>query len=236
MTTNYTVQQVEQLALPVRSFLTRHIPKTNEKLLAYIDGKLARQFRAIENYLNAPHTTFGSQMVFPMFISADETSYDNSMPDVGAGTWLTYTVPDTPIPVEKPFRIFAWSQSELLNNSGTNAGVHYGLEMITSWGIDQIAQNSQQFFESNNHRYQIAAFRSFAGLPQGATVPPTLTMKWAYRQNSGGALTIGVRRQQVMYIVTYAPDASFDASSEVGTDVRWTTRNTTKTAYRREAT
>jgi hypothetical protein len=204
----------DQLFTPVR------IPKTIDEL--------HRNVRAIEDYVNAPHRTYGSRMISPLFYEevtgADAfTIKAANSGSFGGGVWDGVVVD-----LERRFRAFVWGEVEFLNSDAAD-DYHAALSLPVSYSGNTDAGFSMRQWapHAGTHRVLLTNLRM---VDVGLDAKTTVTFQWAVQQDSGANQDATVNKRKMIVAIFDAPD------TVQGVPVNWTRFDQTRTAYRTKET
>lgn len=190
-----------------------------------IDPPIWRNFRAIEDWANAPHRVYGNRIVSPCYFGEDNTTHafeaqDNTSSFVGEGDDI-YTA--VTIEVERRMRAFIWGLAEFDN---TDAATDYRAWFFLPVDVDGVmtaGRASRQ--HQNNGTLANAQICNVRSCYINTLSKSLVKFQWGWKVNPGPN-DISVFRQRMIVALFEAPDI------DENTPIVWTTSAITQAAYR----
>jgi len=215
-----------ELVLPVRGGYTRD---------GQIDPRFRRNFRAIEEWANSPHRTYGSRMIAPEYFASDETDHAfTAQPAGSAFTGVGTDVFDAiTLEIDRRMRAFVIAVTVFDNtDAATDYNAYFYLPINIVSGPSAGQSTGRATLQWRNHgapgRATMTNIRSklLDFVPEPGTPRTTVNFRWGYKQGDASAQDITIYRQKMIVAVFDAPDIPDDNG------VVWTNSASTKTAYR----
>lgn len=184
-----------------------------------------RNFRAIEDFANAPHRVYGNRIVSPLYFGEDNgshafTAVDNGSAFAGVGTDV-YT--GITVEVERRMRAFVWGVAEFDN---TDAGTAYRAWFFLPVTVGGVRSNgrAERLFQNNGTTGQMI-HTNIRSCFIDVSTKTTVMFQWGWKVNPGPN-DITVYRQRMMVALFEAPDV------DANVPVAWTNSAVTIAAYR----
>lgn len=207
-----TKQEVpDQLFMPVR------MPKTHDEVM--------RNLRAIEEYLQAPHRTYGSRLISPLFFEQIDATDAISINAQGSGAFGDGQWDGVTIELDRRFRAYVWGAIEANN---TDAAVDYRTNFylpVTYGATEDTGVRMRNWTPNGGDIREIVNFRQ-ADVSIDETT--TVTFSWAVQSTAAGPQDFTAGRRKMIVAVFDAPDA------DAGVPVQWTRSTVTRGAYRHQ--